>query len=98
MISDAAKNTIKIFYPSQDPDEALDEVVAEWLDIKRSKIEERVREFERKYGAEYPEFDARIRCRGASLEEEDDWIDWGDYIDLLESLREYRRGILYYLG
>jgi hypothetical protein len=94
MISEAAKNTIKIFYPSQDPDDALDELVAEWLDIKRSKIEERVREFERKYGVEYSEFDARIRSKGASFEEEDDWIDWGDYIDLLESLREYRRGLL----
>jgi hypothetical protein len=94
MISEAAKDTIKIFYPSQDPDEALDEVVAERLDVKRSKIEERVREFERKYGVEYPEFDARIRSKGASFEEEDDWIDWGDYIGLLESLRVHRRGML----
>jgi hypothetical protein len=52
MISEAAKNTIKIFY--------------------RSKIEERVREFERKYGSEYPEFDARVKSKGASFEEEDD--------------------------
>jgi hypothetical protein len=94
MISEAVKNTIRIFYPSQDPDEALDEVVAEWLDVKRSKIEERVREFERKYVVEYPEFDARIKSKGASFEEEDDWIDWGDYIDLLESLGEYRREML----
>ena len=46
-----------------------------------------MREFERKYGVEYPEFDARIRSKGASFEEEDDWIDWGDHIDLLESLK-----------
>ena len=41
MISDVAKNTIKIFHPSQDLDEAVDEVVLVWLDGRLSKIEER---------------------------------------------------------
>ncbi len=54
-----------------------------WKNPIRSKIEERVSEFERKYGVEYPEFDSRIRSKGASFEEEDDWVDWGDCIDLL---------------
>jgi tRNA(Ser,Leu) C12 N-acetylase TAN1 len=94
MISDIAKNTIKIFHPSQDLNEAIDEVVLEWLDGKLSKIEDRVREFERKYSLEFHEFDAKIKRQGASFEEEDDWIDWGDYIDLLKALNEYRREIL----
>ena len=29
-----------------------------------------------------------------SILEEDDWIDWGDYIELLESLKKYRRDVL----
>jgi hypothetical protein len=54
-----------------------------WKNITRSKIDERVREFEQKYGVVYPEFDSKIKSKGASFEEEDDGIDWGDYTDLL---------------
>ena len=46
-------------------------------------------EFERKYGTEFTEFDDGIKREGASFEEEDDWIDWGDYIELLESLKNF---------
>jgi hypothetical protein len=46
---------------------------------------------------EFMEFDDRIKIEGASFEEEDDWIDWGDYIELLESLKEYRRDVLFQL-
>ena len=51
-------------------------------------------EFERKYGTEFSEFDDRIKKGGVSFEDEDDWIDWGDYIELLEKLKEYRRDVL----
>jgi len=94
MISDVAKNAIKIFHPSQGLDEALDEVVLEWLDGRIAKLEDKVREYERKYITSFSLFDSRIKNQGASFEEEDDWIDWGDYIDLLEALSEYRRDIL----
>ncbi len=97
MISDAAKSAIKIFHPAQELNEALDEVVLEWLDGRISKLEDRVREFERKYGIEFCDFDSRIKFQGASFEEEDDWIDWGDYIDLRETLSNYRRDILFRL-
>ena len=94
MISDVVKKTIEVFYPVEDSKEALKEVILEWLDSKISKMEEKVRGFERKYGMEFKEFDNRIKRKGASFEEEDDWMDWGDYIELLKSLKKYRRDIL----
>jgi hypothetical protein len=93
-MSDVVKRTIEVFYPIEDPEEALNKVVFEWLDSKASKLEEKVMEFERKYGMEFMEFDNRIKIKGASFEEEDDWIDWGDYIELLESVKKYRRDVL----
>lgn len=94
MISDVVKRTIEVFYPAEDSNEALNRVVLEWLDSKTSKLEEKIMEFERKYGTEFTEFDDRIKKEGVSFEEEDDWIDWGDYIELLESLKKYRRDVL----
>jgi len=94
MMSDVVKRTIEVFYPVEDSKDALNKVVLEWLDNKTSKLEEKVMEFERKYGIEFMEFDDRIKRKGASFEEEDDWIDWGDYIELLESLKRYRRDVL----
>ncbi len=97
-MSDVVKRTIEVFYPVEDSEEALNKVVLEWLDSKASKLEEKVMEFERKYGMEFMEFDNRIKRKGASFEEEDDWIDWGDYIELLEKLKEYRRDVLLQLN
>ncbi len=94
MISEVVKSTIEVFYPAEDSKEALNKVVLEWLDGKISKLEEKVMEFERKYGAEFTEFDNSVKRNGASFEEEDDWIDWGDYIELLESLKKYRSAVL----
>lgn len=96
-MSDVVKRTIEVFYPTEDSEKALNNVVFEWLDSKAAKLEEKVKEFERKYGMEFMEFDDRIKIEGASFEEEDDWIDWGDYIELLESLKEYRRDVLFQL-
>jgi len=87
-------DAIKVFYPLKDPKESLDKVVLEWLDFKASRLEEKVMEFERKYGMEFKEFSEKIEKEGASLDEEDDWIDWGDYIELLEGLKKYRRDVL----
>jgi hypothetical protein len=94
MMADVVKRTIEVFYPVEDSKEALNKVVLEWLDSKTSKLEEKVMEFERKYGIEFTEFDDRIKRKGASFEEEDDWIDLGDYVELLESLKKYRRDVL----
>ncbi len=94
MISDVMKKTIEVFYPVEDSKEAINKVVLEWLDGRISKLEERIMEFERKYGTEFFEFDERIKIEGASFDEEDDWIDWGDYIELLEELKKYRRDVL----
>lgn len=96
-MSDVVKRTIEVFYPTEDSEKALNNVVFEWLDSKAAKLEEKVKEFERKYGMEFMEFDDRIKIEGASFEEEDDWIDWGDYIELLESLKVYRRDVLFQL-
>ncbi len=96
-MNSAAMDAIKIFYPLKDLKESLDMVVLEWLDFKASKLEEKVMTFERKYGMEFKDFNDRMKKEGASIEEEDDWIDWGDYIDLLEELRKYRRDVLYRL-
>ncbi len=90
-------DAIKIFYPLKDPEESLDMVVLEWLDFRVSRLEEKVMIFERKHGMEFKEFDEKIKKEGASLDEENDWIDWGDYVDLLEELKKYRRDVLYQL-
>jgi len=89
MASEVVKRAIEFFYPVEDTKDAWNKVVLEWLDSKTTKLEENVMEFERKYGTEFIEFDDRIKREGASFEEEDDWIDWGDYIDLLESLKNF---------
>jgi len=94
MMSEEVKRAIEVFYPVEDTKDAWNKVVLEWLDSKTTKLEEKVMEFERKYGTEFTEFDDGIKRKGASFEEEDDWIDWGDYIDLLESLKKYRRDVL----
>ena len=94
MASEVVKRAIEVFYPVEDTKDAWNKVVLEWLDSKTTKLEENVMEFERKYGTVFTEFDDRIKREGASFEEEDDWMDWGDYIELLESLKKYRRDVL----
>ncbi len=94
MVTDAVKQVIGVFYPVVDPDEALTSVVLEWIDIKISRMEESIRSYERKYGMNYREFDEKIRGRGAVFEEEDDWIDWGDTIDLVQQLIKTRGEVL----
>jgi len=94
MMSDVVRRAIEVFYPVEDTKDAWNKVVLEWLDSKTSKLEEKVMEFERKYGSEFTEFDDRMKRKGASFEAEDDWIDWGDYVELLESLKKYRRDVL----
>ena len=94
MVTDAIKQAIGVFYPVADPDEALTSVVLEWIDIKISRMEERIRSFERKYGMDYGEFDKKIRAHGAVFEEEDDWMDWGDTIDLVQQLKKNRGEVL----
>jgi len=94
-ISSTVEKAIKIFHPLDAPKAALNKVVLEWLDTKIAKIEERIMEFERKYGMEFSEFDKTLRKKSTiTPEEEDDWIDWGDYEELLRELREYRRDVL----
>ncbi len=90
MVTDAIKQVIGVFYPVVDPDEALTSVVLEWIDIKISRMEECIRSYELKYGRDYGEFDEKIRGQGAVFEEEDDWIDWGDTIDLVQQLIKTR--------
>jgi len=90
-------DAIRVFYPLSDTKESLDKVVLEWLDFKSTNLEEKIMAYERKYGMEFKEFNEKIEKEGAILVEEDDWIDWGDYIDLLEELKKYRRDILYQL-
>ena len=93
-MSEEVKRAIEVFYPLEATKDAWNKVVLEWLDSKASKLEEKVMAFERKYGMEFTEFDNRIKRKGASFDEEDDWIDWGDYIELLESLKKYSRDVL----
>ena len=94
MMSEEVKRAIEVFYPVEATKDAWNKVVLEWLDSKTTKLEEMVMQFERQYGTEFTEFDDGIKRKGASFEEEDDWIDWGDYIELLESLKKYRRDVL----
>jgi len=94
MVTDVIKQVIGVFYPVADPDEALTSVVLEWIDIKISRMEECIRSYERKYGMDYREFDEKIRGQGAVFEEEDDWIDWGDTIDLVQQLIKTRGEVL----
>jgi hypothetical protein len=57
-------------------------------------MEERIREYERKYCMTYHDFDKKIREQGARYEEEDDWMDWGDTIDLVSQLIKIRGEVL----
>jgi hypothetical protein len=98
MVTEAVKQVIGVFYPIQDPDEAISTIIFEWLDIRISRMEERIRMLERKYGMTFEEFDTKIKTQGARYEEEDDWIDWGDSIDLVQSLLKIRRDALYQLS
>ena len=43
MVTDAIKQAIGVFYPVADPDEALTSVVLEWIDVKISRMDERIR-------------------------------------------------------
>ena len=98
-ISNTAEKAIRIFHPLEAPENALDKVVLEWLDLKITRIEERIMEFERKYGMEFSEFDKALKEKEeVTVEEEDDWIDWGDYEELLRELKKYRREVLSQLG
>ena len=91
MFPEAVKNVIGVFYPTHDPEEAFSIIVFEWLDIRISRMEEYIRMLERKYGMTYEEFDTKMKTQGTRYEEEDDWIDWGDSIDLVQSLLKIRR-------
>lgn len=94
-ISNATEKAIKVFHPLDTSEEALDKVVLEWLDLKITRMEERIREFERKYGQEFREFDKALKEKEeVTIEEEDDWMDWGDYVELLEAIKSYRRDAL----
>ncbi|MCX6698682.1 MAG: hypothetical protein NTV68_01945 [Methanomicrobiales archaeon] len=94
MVTDAIKQVIGVFYPVVDPDEALSCVVLEWIDTKISRMEESIRSYERKYGMDYGKFDEKIRVHGAVFDEEDDWIDWGDAIDLVQQIIKTRGEVL----
>ena len=39
-ITEAVKQVIGVFYPVQDPDEAISKIVFEWLDIRISRMED----------------------------------------------------------
>ena len=95
MVTEAVKQVIGVFYPIQEQDVAISIIVFEWLDIRIAQMEERIRMFERKYGMSFDAFDERIKNEGARYEEEDDWIDWGDTIDMVQSLLKIRRDALY---
>jgi hypothetical protein len=94
MVADAIKQVIGIFYPAQDPDEAISRIVLEWVDTRIMHMEESIREYERKYRMAFPDFDKKIKEQGAVYEEEDDWIDWSDTIDLVEQLIKIRGEVL----
>lgn len=46
----------------------------------------------------FEDFDTKIKTQGARYEEEYDWIDWGDSIDLVQSLLKIRRDASYQLS
>lgn len=94
MVTDSVKQVIGIFYPIADPDEAISRIILEWVDLRISNMEESIREYERKYCMTYPDFDKKIREQGARYEEEDDWMDWGDTIDLVSQLIKIRGEVL----
>ena len=94
MVTDAVKQVIGIFYPVVDPDEAISRIVLEWVDTRITQMEESIKEYERKYRMTFPDFDKKIREQGARYEEEDDWIDWGDTIDLVQQLIKTRGEVL----
>lgn len=98
MVTETVKQVLGVFYPIQDTDEAISTIVFEWLDIKISRMEERIRMLERKYGMSFEEFDMKIKTHGARYEEENDWIDWGDSIDLVQSLLKIRSDALFQLS
>ncbi len=60
-ISNTVEKAIRIFHPLEAPENALDKVVLEWLDLKITRMEERIMEFERKYGMEFSEFDKALK-------------------------------------
>lgn len=94
-ISSVTEKAIKVFHPLDTSEEALGKVVLEWLDLKITRMEERIMEFERKYGMEFREFDRALKeKKEVTIEEEDDWMDWGDYAELLEAIKRRRRDVL----
>jgi hypothetical protein len=94
MVTDVVKQVIGAFYPIMDTDEAISRIVLEWVDTKISHMEEKIREYEREYRMCFSDFDKKIRNQGARYEEEDDWIDWGDTLDLLQQLKKIRGEVL----
>ncbi|MBN1166052.1 MAG: hypothetical protein JXA44_02855 [Methanospirillaceae archaeon] len=90
MVSEAVKKVMDIFYPIQDYDEAISTIVLEWLDIRIAHIEDNIRAYERKYGMSFIDFNKKIKSTKPDFEEEDDWIDWGDAIDLVQNLLKIR--------
>jgi len=49
-----------------------------------------IRLLEWKYEITYEEFDTKTKTQGPRYKEEDDWIDWGDLIDLVQGLLKIR--------
>jgi hypothetical protein len=68
-------------YPTVE--DALQGMALEQIRRKVAAYRRRIREFERKYGADFQVFSGRLLGR-ATPSEEDDWLEWRSALEMLD--------------
>jgi len=75
------------------PAEALKEIVLEYVRQKINKAKAEIAALETKYGMTFEEFTEAIKGK-ASIQEEDDWMQWESALDMLQAWQETEKEIL----
>jgi hypothetical protein len=77
----------------KDLDEALYALAIAEADRKIAKYRRRISHLRKKYGMTFDEFTAHLRGK-ATIEQEDDWLEWEAAIDMLSDWEATKKELL----
>jgi len=79
------------FYTS--PDQALKGIVLDYIDRRIVGVQGKLRRLEKKHGKSFADFSQSILGQ-ATIQDEDEWMEWESLLDMLESWRDVKAKVL----
>ena len=70
-------------------EEFLREMILDYVRHKMDFLEEQIKNFEKKYGVHFNGFTRKIKNK-ATIEEEDDWMEWESSINMLKAWKKVK--------